>query len=97
MRKSFSEPAPAGSFYHDGGVNVHRSSGKRNVDDLRKDYNLSHNEFSLEESQLRSSYMLGKVYAMFGFEPLHSLHLGIAILEKNERSGFLIQIYRSPI
>lgn len=76
VRKCFSEMSQASSFCHDEAAHVHTSLGRKNANDCLNDLFLPHYQSFLEESQLISTSLLGKIYNLFGFAPPQNLYLG---------------------
>lgn len=75
MQKCFSELSQAGRFCHDDGVHAPFSLERKITNKFLKDLSLFQNENILEDLQFALTSLQGKLYNLFGVEPLHDLHL----------------------
>lgn len=82
MQKRFSELGRASSSCHDEGVHAHTSLERKKANGHLKYLFPFQNASFSKESQLASKPILGTLYIIFGFEPLHNLHVGISKLLK---------------
>lgn len=80
VRKYFSKLAQAGIFCFDEDDHFHTSLERKNAADPLNNLSLSQNSFFLKNGQLVLTSVQGKVYVIFRFESLHSLHLVISKL-----------------
>lgn len=82
MQKFFSKLVQAGSFCRAEEVHIHASEGKKNVYDRLKDLSLLQKATFRKVLQFASTSVVDTVYDIFGFQPLHDLHLGMSKFPK---------------
>lgn len=67
---------------HDEGVHAFTSEGTKKANFCLKDLFISHNKSFLDDSQIESTTVLGRLYNTFGFKPLLIRHPALSKLPK---------------